>query len=51
MKDIDKAISWMRKAADHDEGDFVQNLAAQALARLEKSRASQHEGNHPRAAN
>jgi len=44
-KDIDKAIFWLRKAADHDAGDFTQNLAAQELARLEKSRASQQEGN------
>lgn len=51
VKDIDRAIFWMRKAADHDEGDFVQNLAAQALSRLEKSRALQQEGDHPRAAN
>jgi TPR repeat protein len=51
VKDIDKAIFWMRKAANHDEGDFVQNLAAQALPRLEKSRASQQERDHPRAAN
>jgi uncharacterized protein len=45
VKDIDKAIFWMRKAADHDEG------AAQAFARLEKSRASQQEQDHPHAPN
>jgi TPR repeat protein len=36
VKDIDKALFWMRKAAAHDTGDFVQNLAADALVRLEK---------------
>lgn len=51
VKDIDKAIFWMRKAADHDEGDPVQNLAMQALPRLEKSRASQQVGDHSRVAN
>jgi TPR repeat protein len=51
VKDIDKAIFWMRKAADHDEGEFVQNLAAQALPRLEKRRASQEQGGRPTAPN
>jgi hypothetical protein len=41
---LDKAIFWFRKAADHDEIAFSQNLAAQALSRLEKSRASKQEG-------
>jgi TPR repeat protein len=50
-KDLDKAIFWFRKAADHDEIDFAQNLAAEALARLEKSRASQQEQDHPHAPN
>jgi len=40
-KDIDKALFWLRKAADHDKGDFTQNLAATELDRLEKERALQ----------
>lgn len=40
-KDIDKARFWLRKAADHDEGNIIQNWAQQALDRLGKSDAAQ----------
>lgn len=36
-KDIDKARFWLRKAADHDEGNIMQNWARKALDRLGKS--------------
>jgi TPR repeat protein len=35
-KDIDQALFWLRKAAEHDQSELTQNLAEQELARLEK---------------
>jgi TPR repeat protein len=40
-KDIDKARFWLRKAADHDESNIIQNWAQQALDRLGNSDTAQ----------